>query len=142
VTRRGRPRGPRRAGLVSEINVTPLVDVVLVLLIIFMVVAPYLHRGVEVGLPVAEHGERGEMREGSVVVTLTEDGTVYLDRSPVARGQLVRRLRERLAARPATDVLVRGDARARYGDVQRLLTWLRDTGAPGVSLATTTEEEL
>jgi biopolymer transport protein TolR len=123
----------RRQGLVSDITVTPLVDVVLVLLIIFLVVAPELARGAEVSLPIARRTTRSE--ESAVVLTVHADGTVQLGASPLGRGSVAPAVRAALATREDADVVLRGDAEASYGDVMGVFEELRGAGIASVGLA-------
>jgi len=120
--------------------VTPLVDVVLVLLIIFMVITPYLQQGVAVELPDASSSSAADATKTPLVVTVKADGTLWMGPQRVSASRLVERLRRELASRPDRQVLLRGDRHAHYGKVQEVLTWLRNAGAPAVELATTPED--
>ena len=133
-------RRPRH-GLLGEINVTPLVDVVLVLLIVFMVVAPHLHRGYEVLLPEARTGRGAEDTASSLVITVTHEGQLYVGPQAIPRDRLATRVRAALHERPDRQILVQGDQRARYGQVEDLLLSVRAAGAEGVDLATRPVEE-
>jgi biopolymer transport protein TolR len=130
----------RRAGHVnaanvrSEINVTPLVDVVLVLLIIFMVVTPMLHRGVKIELPETVHHEKKQDSGELLVVSCRSDGT-YIETDRLEGDLLDARLRQELkvTSRPVT---VRADKSMKYGEVRRVLERIHGAGAVTVSLAT------
>src|SRR5215467_9414965 len=113
----------------SEINVTPLVDVVLVLLIIFMVVTPLLHRGVHVVLPTTEH----------LMLSVRKDGT-YIDADRIESGALASVLQRELrkGSRP---VNVRADRSLRYGDVRKVLEEVHAAGATTVNMETTDRKE-
>lgn len=122
----------RSAALHSDINVTPLVDVCLVLLIIFMVVLPSLVNGVPVALP--ETSGAANVDERILPVTIKEDGTVYLDTLVVRRDEVdsaLQRLRQGAAGRP---VGVRADKRVPYGDVLTILDACRKAGWDDVTL--------
>jgi biopolymer transport protein TolR len=121
-------------GVRSEINVTPLVDVVLVLLIIFMVVTPMLHRGVKVDLPETAHHEKKQDSGELLIVSVRGDGT-YIETDRLEGDLLDARLRQELkvSSRP---VLVRADKAMRYGEVRRVLERVHNAGAISVSLAT------
>ncbi len=123
--------GPERRPM-AEINVTPFVDVVLVLLIIFMVTAPFLQGGLEIDLPrVASRGL--DVREG-LVVSLRTDGTVALGNTRVARARLEDALaRAGAAQRP---VFLRADRGVPYGDVVELIARLRRAGVSSLGLVT------
>jgi biopolymer transport protein ExbD len=133
VSRRRSRRGKHATGVVAEINVTPLVDVVLVLLIVFMVVAPFLARGLAVTLPIAASAESRDAH--AVVVTVDSEGALHLGAEPVALSEAVPRVRAALGRLHTDEVVVRGDARARYGDVMSVFEALHEAGLAGVSLA-------
>ena len=125
----------RTTGVRSDINVTPLVDVVLVLLIVFMVVTPLLQRGVPLQLPRA--GQAAASRSGgdAVVVSLTAGRRTFLDGREVALHDLGAALASRLAAGPAPGVVVKGDRTVDYGTVREVLRELSMAHVTGVSLA-------
>ena len=129
-----RPLGVRTAGIRADINVTPLVDVVLVLLIIFMVVTPMLHRGVKIELPVTAHHEKKQDSGELLVVSVRGDGT-YIETDRLEGELLDARLRQELkiSSRP---VHVRADKGLRYGDVRSVLERVHAAGATQVGLAT------
>src|SRR5919106_7072569 len=85
--------------VLSEINVTPLVDVMLVLLVIFMITAPMLHQGIEVALPKADAKNLPLRVEDPLIVSINRDGIVYLGNTPIHRSQLVERLQPVIEAR-------------------------------------------
>lgn len=122
----------RTAAFNSDINVTPLVDVCLVLLIIFMVVVPSLVNGVPVALP--ESGSGTPPAERILPITLQDDGTVYIDTLVVRRDEVdaaLQRLREIESSRP---VGVRADKRGSYGEVVTILDACRKAGRHDVTL--------
>ncbi len=123
--------GPSRRPM-AEINVTPFVDVVLVLLIIFMVTAPFLQGGLQIDLPrVASHGL--DVREG-LVVSMRADGTVALGNTVIPRAKLEDALaRAGAAQRP---VFLRADRAVPYGDVVELVARLRRSGVASLGLVT------
>ena len=121
----------------SIINVTPLVDVVLVLLIIFMVMAPYMRQGPgpEVDLPeTAKPLEQAEDRV-RIQVTIDERGALWIDARAVAAEQLGDGLREAAdGAASNPQVVIRGDARLRFGDVRQTMLAIEGAGFDGVGL--------
>jgi biopolymer transport protein ExbD len=130
-------RAPKPPGFQAEMNVTPLVDVVLVLLIIFMVITPFLQRGVEIDLPFADNVRSREDAESEpIVVSLRKDGRLYLGTERVTKPELLARLRRMLGPRGDREVLLKADERLRYGQVREIFEWLRSGGAAAVSLAT------
>ena len=124
--------------LKSEINVTPLVDVMLVLLIIFMITAPMMQGGVDVDLPRAE-ARPLEPKEG-LVVTVDRAGRIFVDQSPVTYADFRVTFPSLVAARKPNGVYLRADSRVPYGDVVRTLAVIRAAGVQNVGLVA--EEEL
>jgi len=127
---------PSRAGdrrMLSEINVTPLVDVTLVLLIIFMVTTPMLQRGTDVQLPPAEQSEPKE--EERITLTLTREGRLYLNNQEIPRPSL----REKLMALTRNRERVvhfRGDTQVPYGMVIEVMDALKAAGIETVGMIT------
>src|SRR5437867_1023507 len=122
-----RPVKPGR--IQSAINVTPLVDVVLVLLIIFMVMAPQMHKGPDVHLPdTAKPREQGDERS-RILVSIDEAGGLWIDDQPVAPGSFGDSLRAAAGAgQPDIKVVIRGDARLRLGMVRQAMLAIEDAG--------------
>jgi biopolymer transport protein TolR len=133
--RRGRSRGG--SAPMSEINVTPLVDVMLVLLIIFMVTAPLLVAGVPVKLP-QSHARALEQDKKPVTLSLDREGKIFLDEAAVSDVDLPQRfaeLRQRLD--PDSQIFLRADAGLDYGSVMRVMGELNRAGLNKVALVTT-----
>ena len=120
---------------ISQINVTPLVDVMLVLLIIFMVTAPILQQGVQIDLPKVSAGPL-QGAEEQLVVNVGKTGQVFLNDTPMTLDQLTEKLRAIAAARPDRQVFVRGDQAVPYGQVMRAMGAVRDAGLTKVGLVT------
>jgi biopolymer transport protein TolR len=126
-----RPREPRR----PDINVTPLVDVVLVLLIIFMVVAPQLEAGAAVDVPsVANPDPAVDGQMSPIVVSITSRGDYFVERDRVSAEELHARLREVRDVDPDRAVLLKGDRGAPFDHVRAVLQVVQDLGFPGASL--------
>ena len=124
-----------KGGIKSDINVTPLVDVVLVLLIIFMVVTPMLQRGKDVKLPTAAKQKHEEGKDvDPLIVSVTPDKRVWLEKDPVTDDQLKQALGGALAAEPWKPILVKGDQSLTFGDVRRVLKDAQDAKAKSVKL--------
>jgi biopolymer transport protein ExbD len=122
-------------GIKSDINVTPLVDVVLVLLIIFMVVTPMLQRGKDVKLPTAtKQKEPGAEPPDPMIVSITPDKRIWLEKDPVTDDQLKQALAGKLAAEPWKPILVKGDQSLTFGDVRRVLKDAQEAKAKSVKL--------
>ncbi|OAN74052.1 protein TolR [Sulfitobacter sp. EhC04] len=131
---RGRRRG--RAQPMSEINVTPFVDVMLVLLIIFMVAAPLLTVGVPVELPKTAAGALPAEQEEPLTVTVSADGAVQIQTTEVARDQLVTRLRGIAAERASDRVYLRADGKVPYAQVMEVMGALNAGGFSNIGLVT------
>jgi biopolymer transport protein ExbD len=123
----------------SEINVTPLVDVVLVLLIIFMVVTPMLHRGVKIDLPETQHHEKKQDSGEQLVVSVRGDGT-YIETDKLEGDLLMARLRSELKA-SSRPVHIRADRALTYGAVRKVLEMVHAAGAITVGLGTEEHKE-
>lgn len=118
----------------SEINVVPLVDVMLVLLIIFMVSAPMITRGIEIGLPKAQSGE--SMEEERITVSVNRAGQFFVGESPVVDDLLVEEVRRSGGDAPDAAVYLEGDADVPYGRVLEAMDKLRVAGIGRVALVT------
>ena len=131
------PSGPEsEESMLAEINVTPLVDVMLVLLIIFMIAAPMLHPGIEVQLPEAEAKSLPLRVENPLVLTVHENGLVYVQSEAVHPTQLVERLLPILEARGDDSVFLKADRRLPYGNVMEVLDLLNQGGIEQVGMVT------
>ena len=127
--------GSSQSEAISQINVTPLVDVMLVLLIIFMVTAPILQQGVTIDLPKVAAGPLSGDQE-QLVVNVAKTGEVYLNDTPMALDQLTEKLRAIAAARPDRALYVRADQAVSYGQVMRAMGAVRASGLSRVGLVT------
>ena len=129
-----RLREPVDDGVLAEINVIPLVDIVLVLLIIFMLTAPLLQRTIDVRLPRARSGEI--QPEERLIISITADGVYYFERQPIRLDQLEAYVREQAGQWKTRAVYVRADARVSYESIVRLLDVLRRYGITRIGLVT------
>lgn len=119
----------------GEINVTPLVDVMLVLLIIFMVTAPLLTQGVDVDLPDAASPPMQQNIE-PLLVSIGRKGDIYLQKSPITLEQLAPRIKAIREQKKDLPVFIRGDAKTPYEDVARVMSVLSAAGIEKVGLVT------
>lgn len=119
--------------LESNINVTPFVDICLVLLIVFMIVVPAMMTGVAVQLPIAKGGAVPEAMKQSVV-TVKDDGTVYVDSLVIRHDEFALEIRKLHARYPQKPIAVRGDRRVDYGQVVDVLEACREAGYTDVRL--------
>jgi biopolymer transport protein TolR len=131
----------------SEINVVPYIDVMLVLLVIFMITAPLLTAGVLVELPQAESEPMGGETDEPLVVTVTVNGDYYLSvgdkpDDPIDHQMLVTKVAAVLRHRPKTPIMVRGDTNVEYGKVVVAMALLQKAGAPSVGLITQAPEDI
>ncbi|MBI3898298.1 MAG: protein TolR [Gammaproteobacteria bacterium] len=126
----------RRKPLMSEINVVPYIDVMLVLLVIFMITAPLLQQGVKVDLPQASSKPIDSTDNESLIVTVDRNGHYFLDDRQISADELRHKVSSLLHARPQTPVLIRGDRSVDYGEVVKAMTLLQSAGAPSVGLIT------
>ena len=127
--------GSSGSDAISQINVTPLVDVMLVLLIIFMVTAPILQQGVSVDLPKVTAGPLSGQEE-QLVVNVGKTGQIFLNDTPMTTDQLTSKLRAIAAARPDRQLYVRADQSVAYGEVMRVMGAVHEAGLVRVGLVT------
>ncbi|MCZ6667962.1 MAG: protein TolR [Gammaproteobacteria bacterium] len=135
----------RRRRLVSEINVVPYIDVMLVLLIIFMITAPLLKQGVEVDLPTAPANPLEVDSPEPIVISVDKAGLLYLNiasapEASIDDNSLVEQVRKALRIQPQRPVMVRGDASGPYQNVVRTLVLLQRANVESVGLVTDPEE--
>jgi biopolymer transport protein ExbD/biopolymer transport protein TolR len=131
---------PKGGGVRSDINVTPLVDVVLVLLIIFMVVTPMLHRGVDLELPKTKHHATRQDTGEQLVVSVRGDG-VYIEADKVDIEQLPTLLEKELKNNPTRPVNVHADNSLKFGEVRKVLEQVHASGAATVNMETQEKKE-
>ncbi|MEL6533457.1 MAG: protein TolR, partial [Pseudomonadota bacterium] len=131
-----RRRGRGRSRPMSEINVTPFVDVMLVLLIIFMVAAPLMTVGVEVELPQTAANSLSGDDEEPLTVTVTATGEVSIQETPVARDELVGRLSAIAVERDSNRIFLRADGSVPYAQVMEVMGALNRGGFPNIGLVT------
>jgi biopolymer transport protein ExbD/biopolymer transport protein TolR len=126
----------------SNINVTPMVDVMLVLLIIFMVITPMLQNKVAIDMAKVENTTNmpDADKEDAIVVAVTRDGVVYLGQNKTSLDQLGVQVREKLADKPGKTIFVRADARAQYLAVENAIDAVRTSGVDEVGLLTQRKE--
>jgi|TARA_B100000959_G_scaffold284200_1_gene355163 biopolymer transport protein TolR len=131
---------------ISEINVVPYIDVMLVLLIIFMITAPLLSQGVKVDLPQAPSTPLPPNEKEPVIVNVDKNGNFFINYgenqdAPVPPNILVNRISALLKYQPGIPVLVGGDTNVAYGEVIQLMTLLQQAGVPSVGMITDPPEK-
>jgi biopolymer transport protein ExbD len=123
------------SGIKNEINVTPLVDVVLVLLIIFMVITPMLQRGKSVTLPKAQNIEKeSNAKTESLMLSVTPDKKTFLENDEYDAAGLETKLREELQKEPGRKILLKGDNTLSVGDVRKVMDIARKAQAKSIAL--------
>jgi biopolymer transport protein TolR len=122
----------------SDINVTPMVDVMLVLLIIFMVITPMLQKGISVDMPKVNNPTpmADADKEDALLVSIMRDGTIYFGTDKIAVDSLTGKVKDRLANRTDKRVYVKADARAHYGNVVQVVDAVRAAGVDDLGLLT------
>ena len=125
----------RNGSTISQINVTPLVDVMLVLLVIFMVTAPIIQQGVQVNLPQAKAGAIPG-KEEQLVVAITRGGKIYLNDNPMTLAELGLKLRAIRQLRQGREVYLRADQDVRYGIVMRTIAEIKQAGIEKLGMVT------
>jgi biopolymer transport protein ExbD len=128
--------GGAKGGIKSDINVTPLVDVMLVLLIIMMIVAPLLQKGAPVRLPTAANSADKPETQDQTVVAVTANGEYYVNGVPIPDSELRRRVEEILENKTEKIVLIKADEDAQYGKVMEAMDELRAAGIEDMGLIT------
>ena len=121
--------------VMAEINVTPLVDVMLVLLVIFMVTAPMMQQGMQVNLPKADTKAMTPAEE-SVVVSVDKSGRVFIDKEEIPAGDLRKRLSTLFATRAKKEVFLKADAGVPYGEVVRTMADIKGAGIERLGMVT------
>jgi biopolymer transport protein TolR len=128
--------GGAKGGIKADINVTPLVDVMLVLLIIMMLVAPMLQKGVDVRLPEAGNSSDKPETQNQTVLAVTADRRYYVNSVPVAESELLTRIQSALEDQKEKIVLIKGDTDAPYGAIMAVMDKLREAQIEDVGLIT------
>ena len=128
--------GGAKGGVKSDINVTPLVDVMLVLLIIMMIVTPMLQQGVAVRLPTASNTTDKPEIEGQTVIAIGSNKAMYLNAKPIREGELATKLNELLESKREKIVLIKADEEVEYGAVMATMDQLRQAGIEDIGLIT------
>jgi biopolymer transport protein ExbD/biopolymer transport protein TolR len=128
----------KMAGVNSDINVTPMVDVMLVLLIIFMVITPMLQKGVSVNMAKTENPIKMPEadKEDSLIVAIMRDGKIYFNSDAVTAEALTDKVKDKLANKSDKRIFVKADAGAKYGDVVSVVDNVRSAGVDQLGLLT------
>jgi biopolymer transport protein TolR len=121
--------------LMAQINVTPFVDVMLVLLVIFMITAPMMQQGMQVNLPKTE-AKAMTVKDNPIIVTIDRSGRAFLDKEEVPQGQLKAKLSSLFAAKSKKEVFLKADRDVPYGDVIRAMAEIKGAGVERLGMLT------
>ena len=128
--------GGAKGGVKSDINVTPLVDVMLVLLIIMMLIAPMLQQGVSLRLPTATNTVDKPESQDQTVISVAANKEIYLNAKPIREADLAQRLTDLLEGKTEKIVLIRADEEVEYGTVMAVMDQLRQAAVEDIGLIT------
>lgn len=128
--------GKETGGLNSEINITPLADVMLVLLIIVMLIAPLLQAGVSLSLPDAANTSDKPDNDDNTIIAVTADGRYFVDNAPVTQPELLNSINNALARKFERILMIKGDVNAQYGSIMELMDSLQRAGIENIALIT------
>jgi biopolymer transport protein ExbD len=128
--------GKERGGAIADINVTPMADIMIVLLIIFMVITPMLQKGVDVRLPFASNTEERKDEPKTITVAIRRDATTYLNGIVVGKPELLPQVKERLEDAPEGSkmVFLKADSELPYSEVMKVMDDLREAGVEEIAL--------
>jgi biopolymer transport protein TolR len=133
--RRGGRRGGGRSGPIADINVTPLVDVMLVLLIIFMVAAPMMTSGVPIDLPQTQAGALNAQTQ-PITISIKADGQVFLQETQIEAADIAAKLQAIATTGYNERIFVRGDGKAPYGVIADVMSRIQEAGYKNIGLVT------
>lgn len=134
------PSGSKDYGAMSEINVTPFVDVMLVLLIIFMVTAPMLQQGVDVDLPQTKAAQEIKTDKERLIVTVSKEKKVYINKTAFTIPDLQTKLTSIVETNPGKEVFLRADKTVAYGFVVEVMAAIKDAGISKLGMVTEVSE--
>jgi biopolymer transport protein ExbD len=128
--------GKDKGGAIADINVTPMADIMIVLLIIFMVITPMLQKGVDVRLPIASNTAERKDEPKTITVAIKRDATTYLNGIVVGKPELIPQVKERLEEAPEGSkmVFLKADSELPYSDVMKVMDDLREAGVEEIAL--------
>jgi len=128
--------GGAKGGVKADINVTPLVDVMLVLLIIMMLITPMLNQGVAMRLPEATNSVDKPTTQDNTVIAISKDGSVYLNAKPISEAELATKISEALEIKKEKSVFIKADEEAAYSAIMSTMDQLRQAGVEDIGLIT------
>ena len=128
-----------KKGPMSEINVTPLVDVMLVLLIIFMVTAPLMYSGIKLDLPKTKKVSTFNLNKKQVIISVDKEGKTYLEKKEIPSLILISRLQQELKQLKTETIYIQADTKLEYGVLAKLMANLKSNGLSQIALVTEVE---
>lgn len=131
----------KKRGAISDINVTPLVDVMLVLLVIFMVTAPLMLNGIKLDLPKTKEVNPVNLNATQVILSLSKSEDYYLGKDKMLIGELLPEIKKQFKKNKTDTVFLRADFSLAYGKVARLMSFLKRGGINKIALVTVTEDK-
>jgi biopolymer transport protein ExbD len=133
--------GGKKKGAISDINVTPLVDVMLVLLIIFMVTAPLMLNGIKLDLPKTKEVNPINLNSTQVILSFSKNEDYYLGKNKVVASEMLSLIKEQFKENKTEVLFLRADYTLSYGKVAKLISFLKRGGIKQIALVTSTEEK-
>lgn len=131
----------KKKGAISDINVTPLVDVMLVLLIIFMVTAPLMLNGIKLDLPKTKEVNPVNLNATQVILSFSKNEDYYLGKDKMLIGEIIPEIQKQFKTNKTQTLFLRADFNLPYGKVARLMSFLKRGGIQSISLVTITEDK-
>ncbi|EQC49065.1 transport energizing protein, ExbD/TolR family [Bacteriovorax sp. BSW11_IV] len=131
----------KNKGQISEINVTPLVDVMLVLLVIFMITAPLMLNGIKLQLPKTKEVNRVNLTTQQVILSYAKTGDFYIGQDKVLRNEVIDIIKNQFASTKTDTLFLRADYALEYGQVAKLMSFLKNNGILNIALVTEIEEK-
>ena len=131
----------KKKGAISDINVTPLVDVMLVLLVIFMVTAPLMLNGIKLDLPKTKEVNPVNLNAKQVILSLSKSEDYYLGKDKVLIGEIIPEIQKQFKENKTDTVFLRADFALAYGKVAKLMSFLKRGGINKIALVTVTEDK-
>lgn len=133
--------GRKKKGVISEINVTPLVDVMLVLLVIFMITAPLMLNGIKLELPKTKEVNPVNLNATQVILSFSKSEEFFLGKDKLLLGELVPQIKKEFKSNKTQTLFLRADYSLAYGKVAKLISMLKKAGVTQIALVTQTEDK-
>lgn len=128
-----------KKGVIAEMNVVPLVDIMLVLLVIFMITAPLMFNGINMKLPKTKKVNRVSLTKNQIIISMDRAGDTFIGQDKFLLNELIKEVSSRLSGNPNQPVFLRADYGIHYGKVAKLISYLKRGGIANISLVTEVE---